>query len=85
MGFWCLVWSGKPALKNERPGVTTGPRMMKPSPANRKNHQDQRLPQMRPAFLRVTKAPFLLTVLRARQLSLTRTNLSSSGTQMRLT
>ena len=37
-----------------------------------------------PAFFRVTKAPFLLTVFSARQLSFTLTNLSSSGTQMRL-
>jgi hypothetical protein len=40
--------------------------------------------QMIPAFLRVTKAPFLLMVLSARQLSLMRTNFASSGTQMRL-
>ena len=41
--------------------------------------------QMSPAFLSVTKAPFLLIVLRARQLSLMRMYLPSSGTQMRLT
>ena len=39
---------------------------------------------MIPAFLSVTKAPFLLTVFSARQLSLSLTNLLSSGTQMRL-
>lgn len=39
---------------------------------------------MMPAFFKVTKAPFLFTVFKARQLSFTRINLPSSGTQMRL-
>ena len=41
--------------------------------------------QSSPAFLRVTKAPFLFIVLSARQLSLRRTKRPSSETQMRLT